>query len=74
MLLCALIVWAIFPFEYENNLRHTYLTKIDCENYLINHTEDSNKFCMKIDKRVDFSFIEWNEDNCGLSEHIWTGN
>ena len=26
-----------------------------------------------IDKRKDFSLEEWNQDNCGRSEHQWIG-
>ena len=29
--------------------------------------------CPIIDKRIDFSLEEWNEDNCGRSEHKWVG-
>lgn len=76
MLVCALLVWSMFPSEtiYTKNLkRSTYLTEIDCNNALKNRITDEHIICIQIDKRIDFSLEEWNEDNCGRSEHKWVG-
>ena len=70
MLTCALIVWLLQPLDWnQENLRKTYLTKIECKNNL--YIEDSQ--CIKIDKRKDLTKKEWAKDNCSLSEHEWTG-
>ena len=72
MLVCALLVWAVFPFENFDKKpfkRMTYLTEIDCKNSIKN----PNDYCILIDKRKDFSLEEWNQDNCGRSEHQWIG-
>ncbi len=73
MLVCALLVWIVFPFEYNEkhseNLRNTYLTEIDCKNSL----SKKNSYCILIDKRKDFLYEEWMNDNCFRSEHKWIG-
>ena len=71
MLVCALLVWAVFPFEsIDNNSfkRITYLTEIDCKN-----ANNNNRYCVLIDKRTDFTQEEWDADNCVRSEHKWIG-
>ena len=76
MLLCALLVWVIFPFEYlaidEISIRKTYLTETDC-NKDLNKNNIKNRNCILIDKRVDFSYEEWGNDICFMSENIWEG-
>lgn len=73
MLLCALLVWVIFPYEYINSdgvfIRKTFLTEIDCKKDLIKN----NSNCIIIDKRVDFSYEEWSNDICFISENKWEG-
>jgi len=73
VLVCALLVWIVFPFEYyEKNmvtLRNSYLTEIDC----INSLSNNQNYCILIDKRKDFLYEEWLEDNCSRSEHEWIG-
>ena len=72
MLVCALLVWAAFPFENFDKKpfkRITYLTEIDCKKSIKN----DNNYCILIDKRKDFSMEEWTQDNCGRSEHLWIG-
>jgi hypothetical protein len=72
LLVCALLVWVVFPFEsIDNNSfkRITYLTEIDCKNAKINN----NSYCVLIDKRTDFTREEWDADNCVRSEHKWIG-
>ena len=77
MLLCALLVWAIFPNEYiEKNdmlVRKTYLTEAGCQKDLIQKNLKNEKYCLLIDKRIDFSFEEWRNDNCFRSENKWIG-
>ena len=71
MLVCALLVWTIFPFEnieYSSSKRITYLTEIECKNTIKN-----NNYCILIDKRNDFTLQEWQQDNCVRSEHKWAG-
>ena len=72
LLVCALLVWTIFPFQYTEGpsfKRITYLTEIDCKNTISNN----NNYCILIDKRNDFTLSEWNKDNCVRSEHKWVG-
>ena len=70
MLTCALIVWVLNPFNWDKNtIRNSYLTEIECKKV----QSDSN-YCLKIDKRYDFSKKEWDIDNCSISEHKWLGN
>ena len=72
LLVCALLVWTIFPFQYTEGpsfKRITYLTEIDCKNTIRNN----NNYCILIDKRNDFTLYEWNKDNCIRSEHKWAG-
>ena len=77
MLLCALLVWAIFPNEYikKNDMlfRKTYLTEAGCHKDLIQINLKNKKYCLLIDKRIDFSFEEWRNDNCFRSENKWIG-
>ena len=77
MLLCALLVWAIFPNEYikKNDMlvRKTYLTEVGCNKDLIQKNLKNEKYCLLIDKRIDFSFEEWRNDNCFRSENKWIG-
>ena len=71
MLVCALLVWTIFPFENiedSSSKRITYLTEIECKNTIKN-----NNYCILIDKRNDFTLQEWQQDNCVRSEHKWAG-
>lgn len=71
MLVCALLVWTIFPFENiedSSSKRITYLTEIECKNTIKN-----NNYCILIDKRNDFTLHEWKKDNCIRSEHKWAG-
>ena len=72
LLVCALLVWTIFPFENIEDSsfkRITYLTEIDCKNTIRNN----NNYCILIDKRKDFTLKEWDQDNCIRSEHKWVG-
>ena len=72
MLVCALLVWTIFPFINinENSFSSlTYLTEIECKNTI----KSDNDYCILIDKRKDFTLQEWQEDNCVRSEHKWIG-
>ena len=72
LLVCALLVWTIFPFQYTEGpsfKRITYLTEIDCKNTIRNN----NNYCILIDKRNDFTLHEWKKDNCIRSEHKWAG-
>ena len=72
MLVCALLVWTIFPFENiedSSSKRITYLTEIECKNTINNN----NNYCILIDKRNDFTLQEWQQDNCVRSEHKWAG-
>ena len=72
MLVCALLVWTIFPFENiedSSSKRITYLTEIECKNTINNN----NNYCILIDKRNDFTLHEWMKDNCIRSEHKWAG-
>ena len=72
MLVCALLVWTIFPFQNieDTSLKKiTYLTEIDCKNTIRNN----HSYCILIDKRNDFTLEEWNKDNCVRSEHKWVG-
>tara|TARA_B110000093_G_C12812549_1_gene343476 strand:- start:178 stop:405 length:228 start_codon:yes stop_codon:yes gene_type:complete len=71
LLVCALLVWTIFPFENiedSSSKRITYLTEIECKNTIKN-----NNYCILIDKRNDFTLHEWKKDNCIRSEHKWAG-
>ena len=73
MLVCALLVWTIFPFININETSSsslTYLTEIECKNTIKNNKD----YCILIDKRKDFTLQEWQEDNCVRSEHKWIGN
>ena len=73
MLVCALLVWTIFPFININEYPFsslTYLTEIECKNTI----KSNNHYCILIDKRKDFTLQEWQEDNCVRSEHKWIGN
>ncbi len=71
MLTCALIVWVVNPLNWDgNSIRSTFLTEIECKKKVINNLN----YCLKIDKRYDFSEREWNNDNCSISEHKWLGN
>ena len=70
MLTCALIVWVLHPNNWDSSfLRKTYLTEQECKNNL-----DKGSICIKIDKRYDLTKIEWDKDNCSISEHKWIGN
>ena len=70
MLTCALIVWVLHPNNWDSSfLRKTYLTEQECKNSL-----DKGSVCIKIDKRYDLTKIEWDKDNCSISEHTWVGN
>ena len=72
LLVCALLVLTIFPFQYTEGpsfKRITYLTEIDCKNTIRNN----NNYCILIDKRNDFTLHEWKKDNCIRSEHKWAG-
>ena len=70
MLTCALIVWVLHPNNWDSSfLRKTYLTEQECKNSL-----DIGSVCIKIDKRYDLTKIEWDKDNCSISEHKWIGN
>ena len=70
MLTCALIVWVLHPNNWDSSfLRKTYLTEQECKNSL-----DKGSVCIKIDKRYDLTKIEWDKDNCSISEHKWIGN
>ena len=70
MLTCALIVWVLHPNNWDSSfLRKTYLTEQECKNSL-----DKGSVCIKIDKRYDLTKIEWDKDNCSISEHNWLGN
>tara|TARA_B100001027_G_scaffold166059_1_gene118038 strand:- start:943 stop:1161 length:219 start_codon:yes stop_codon:yes gene_type:complete len=70
MLTCALIVWVLHPNNWDSSfLRKTYLTEQECINSL-----DKGSVCIKIDKRYDLTKIEWDKDNCSISEHKWIGN
>ena len=70
MLTCALIVWVLHPNNLDSSfLRKTYLTKQEYSNSL-----DKGSVCIKIDKRYDLTKIEWDKDNCSISEHKWIGN
>ena len=70
MLTCALIVWVLHPNNWDSSfLRKTYLTEQECKNGL-----DKGSVCIKIDKRYDLTKIEWDKDNCSISEHKWIGN
>ena len=70
MLTCALIVWVLHPNNWDSSfLRKTYLTEQECKNSL-----DKGSVCIKIDKRYDLTKIEWDKDNCSISEHEWKGN
>ena len=69
MLTCALIVWVLHPNNWDSSfLRKTYLTEQECKNSL-----DKGSVCIKIDKRYDLTKIEWDKDNCSISEHKWIG-
>ena len=69
MLSCALIVWVLQPIDWNQyNLRDWYLTEAECLK-----KDDDEFYCKKIDKRIDFLLIEWEKDNCNLSEHKWSG-
>ena len=73
MLVCALLVWTIFPFININETSYsslTYLTEIESKNTI----KSNNDYCVLIDKRKDFTLQEWQEDNCVRSEHKWIGN
>ena len=73
MLVCALLVWTIFPFiniNENSSSSLTYLTEIECNNTI----KSNNDYCVLIDKRKDFTLQEWQEDNCVRSEHKWIGN
>ncbi len=72
MLVCALLVWTIFPFININETSSslTYLTEIECKKTI----KSNNDYCILIDKRKDFTLQEWQEDNCVRSEHKWIGN
>jgi hypothetical protein len=70
MLTCALIVWVLHPNNWDSSfLRKTYLTEQECKNSL-----DKSSVCIKIDKRYDLTKVEWDKDNCSISEHKWIGN
>ena len=70
MLTCALIVWVLHPNNWDSSfLRKTYLTEQKYKNSL-----DKGSVCIKIDKRYDLTKIEWDKDNCSISEHKWIGN
>ena len=70
MLTCALIVWVLHPNNWDSSfLRKTYLTEQECKN-----SDDKGSVCIKIDKRYDLTKIEWDKDNCSISEHKWVGN
>ena len=70
MLTCALIVWVLHPNNWDSSfLRKSYLTEQECKNSL-----DKGSVCIKIDKRYDLTKIEWDKDNCSISEHKWIGN
>ena len=70
MLTCALIVWVLHPNNWDSSiLRKTYLTEQECKNSV-----DKGSVCIKIDKRYDLTKIEWDKDNCSISEHKWIGN
>ena len=70
MLTCALIVWVLHPNNWDSSfLRKTYLTEQECKNSL-----DMGSVCIKIDKRYDLTKIEWDKDNCSISEHKWIRN
>ena len=69
MLTCALLVWVLYPNNWDSSfLRKTYLTEQECKNNL-----DKGSVCIKIDKRYDLTKIEWDKDNCSISEHKWIG-
>tara|TARA_Y100001960_G_C14296634_1_gene644088 strand:- start:430 stop:648 length:219 start_codon:yes stop_codon:yes gene_type:complete len=69
MLTCALIVWILHPDNWHPSyLRSTYLTQQEC---IIDIQKGYS--CIKIDKRYDLTEIEWNKDNCSISEHKWLG-
>ena len=70
MLTCALLVWVLYPNNWDSSfLRKTYLTEQECKNSL-----DKGSVCIKIDKRYDLTKIEWDKDNCSISEYKWIGN
>ena len=70
MLTCALIVWLLHPNNWDSSfIRKTYLTEQECKNSV-----DKGSVCIKIDKRYDLTKIEWDKDNCSISEHKWIGN
>ena len=70
MLVCALIVWLLQPLNWDPEiLRETFLTESEC----LNNIDDSTHVCIKIDKRIQLTYKEWNIDNCSLSEHEWNG-
>ena len=70
MLTCALIVWVLHPNNWDSSfIRKTYLTEQECKNSV-----DKGSVCIKIDKRYDLTKIEWDKDNCSISEHKWIGN
>ena len=65
-----MIVWVLHPNNWDSYfLRKTYLTEQECKNSL-----DKGSVCVKIDKRYDLTKIEWDKDNCSISEHKWIGN
>ena len=69
MLTCALIVWILQPEKFNTSqLRETFLTEEEC---LSNISSDYS--CIKIDKRYDLTKVEWQNDNCSISEHKWQG-
>ena len=69
MLTCALIVWILHPDNWHPSyLRNTYLTEQECIGDI-----KTGYTCIKIDKRYDLTEIEWNKDNCSISEHKWLG-
>ena len=69
MLTCALIAWILQPDNFDTSqLRETFLTEQEC---LSNVT--SNYSCTKIDKRYDLTKVEWQKDNCSISEYEWQG-
>ena len=45
---------------------------MDCNKYL-NKNNIKNRNCILIDKRVDFSYEEWGNDICFMSENKWEG-
>ena len=71
MLTCALIVWLLHPVNWEDSsLRETFLTSSECQK----HQVSNKNFCIKIDKRKNLTKLEWEKDNCSLSEHEWIGD